>query len=233
MGAEVYHRLKAVLKRRVVSTGPRRRGRLRAGPPVELGCARPAGGGDREGRLRAPARTSRIALDPAMSELHREGAYHLEGEGRVLSSAEMIDLWEDLVDRYPIVSIEDGLDEEDWTGWQQLTARLGDRCPARRRRPARHQPRVRAARDRRAGGQQRARQGQPDRHADRGDGHRRARPAQRVDRDGQPPLRRDRGHDDRGPRGRGGSRTDQDRCAGPERPGREVQPAAPDRGAAR
>jgi enolase len=52
-----------------------------------------------------------------MSELYRDGAYHLEGEGRVLSTDELIDLWADLVDRYPIVSIEDGLDEEDWAGW--------------------------------------------------------------------------------------------------------------------
>jgi enolase len=62
-----------------------------------------------------------------MSELHRDGAYHLAGEGRVLSTDEVIDLWADLVDRYPIVSIEDGLDEEDWGGWARLVERLGDR----------------------------------------------------------------------------------------------------------
>ena len=74
-----------------------------------------------------PGEDVAIALDPAMSELYRDGAYHLEGEGRVLSTDEMIELWADLVDRYPIVSIEDGLDEEDWAGWSRLTARLGDR----------------------------------------------------------------------------------------------------------
>jgi enolase len=66
-----------------------------------------------------------IALDPASSEFFRDGAYHLEGEGRTLSSAEMVDLYEDLVSRYPIVSIEDGLAEDDWDGWELMTRRLG------------------------------------------------------------------------------------------------------------
>ncbi len=67
-----------------------------------------------------------IALDPAASELWREG-YHLTHEGRTLSSAELTDYWADLAGRYPIVSIEDGMDEEDWEGWKVLTERLGDR----------------------------------------------------------------------------------------------------------
>jgi enolase len=68
-----------------------------------------------------------IALDPAASEVYRDGAYHLDGEGRVLSSLEMVDYWADLCDRYPIVSIEDGLHEEDWDGWKALTEKLGKR----------------------------------------------------------------------------------------------------------
>ncbi len=68
-----------------------------------------------------------IALDPATSELYKEGAYHLEGEGRVLGSADMVDLWAEWVDAYPVVSIEDGLAEDDWDGWKALTDRLGDR----------------------------------------------------------------------------------------------------------
>jgi enolase len=68
-----------------------------------------------------------IALDPATSEVFSDGAYVLEGEGRSLSSAEMADYWADLCDRYPIVSIEDGMDEEDWDGWAALTAKLGDK----------------------------------------------------------------------------------------------------------
>ena len=65
-------------------------------------------------------------MDPAASELYRDGAYHLEGEGRVLSSAELVDYWVDLCGRYPIVSLEDGMAEEDWDGWAALTARLGE-----------------------------------------------------------------------------------------------------------
>ncbi|HWJ97621.1 MAG TPA: phosphopyruvate hydratase, partial [Acidimicrobiales bacterium] len=68
-----------------------------------------------------------IALDPASSEVFQDGAYVLEGEGRTLSGAELADYWADLCDRYPIVSIEDGMAEEDWDGWAALTAKIGDR----------------------------------------------------------------------------------------------------------
>jgi enolase len=69
-----------------------------------------------------------IALDPAVSEIYRDGAYHLEGEGKTLSPAEMAEYWATMVDKYPIVSIEDGMDENDWDGWAALTAAIGDRC---------------------------------------------------------------------------------------------------------
>jgi enolase len=68
-----------------------------------------------------------IALDPATSEVFEGGAYVLEHEGRTLSAAEMAGYWEDACARYPIVSIEDGMDEEDWEGWKLLTEKLGDR----------------------------------------------------------------------------------------------------------
>jgi enolase len=68
-----------------------------------------------------------IALDPATSELFADGVYDLHHEGRRLSSADMAEMWDDLSSRYPIVSIEDGLDEEDWDGWRTLTERLGER----------------------------------------------------------------------------------------------------------
>jgi enolase len=68
-----------------------------------------------------------IALDPAATELYHDGAYQLAREGRTLSSDEMVDFWSDWVERYPIVSIEDGLAEDDWDGWQALTERLGRR----------------------------------------------------------------------------------------------------------
>jgi enolase 1/2/3 len=66
-----------------------------------------------------------IALDPATSELFKQGAYVLEHEGRTLSADELSDYWQQLVGRYPIVSLEDGMAEEDWAGWKTLTERLG------------------------------------------------------------------------------------------------------------
>jgi enolase len=68
-----------------------------------------------------------IALDPAMSELFRDGSYHLAGEGKVLTPAEMAGYWERLVATYPIVSIEDGMAEDDWDGWAALSGALRDR----------------------------------------------------------------------------------------------------------
>ena len=68
-----------------------------------------------------------IALDPAMSELYRDGWYHLTGEGKVLTPEELVGYWTRLVNTYPIVSIEDGMYEDDWDGWQALTAALGSR----------------------------------------------------------------------------------------------------------
>jgi enolase len=70
-----------------------------------------------------------FAMDPATSELYdaATGTYVLKGEGRTLTSAQMVDYWDKLVSSYPIISIEDGLAEEDWDGWRQLTARLGSR----------------------------------------------------------------------------------------------------------
>jgi enolase len=65
-----------------------------------------------------PGEEVAIALDPATSELYESGRYTLASEGRSLSSAEMVELWADWCDRYPIVSIEDGLAEEDWPGWR-------------------------------------------------------------------------------------------------------------------
>jgi enolase len=69
-----------------------------------------------------------IALDPAVSEIYRDGAYHLEGEGKILSSDELAAYWTRIVDTYPVVSIEDGMQEDDWDGWARLTAAIGDRC---------------------------------------------------------------------------------------------------------
>jgi enolase len=72
-----------------------------------------------------PGEDVAIALDPASSEIYRDGEYVLASEGRTLSAGELTDYWADLAARYPIVSIEDGMDEEDWDGWSTLTQRLG------------------------------------------------------------------------------------------------------------
>ncbi|WP_052669564.1 phosphopyruvate hydratase [Nitriliruptor alkaliphilus] len=126
VGTEVYHRLKKVMVDRGLSTGLGDEGGFAPDLPSNSAAldllveAIEAAG-------YTPGSDVALAMDPATSELFRDGAYHLEGEGRTLSSEEMVDLWADLVDRYPIVSIEDGLDEGDWDGWKLLTERLGDR----------------------------------------------------------------------------------------------------------
>jgi enolase len=126
VGTEVYHRLKKVMVDRGLSTGLGDEGGFAPDLPSNAAAldllveAIEAAG-------YTPGDDVALAMDPATSEVFRDGAYHLEGEGRTLSSEEMVDLWADLVDRYPIVSIEDGLDENDWDGWKLLTERLGDR----------------------------------------------------------------------------------------------------------
>ncbi len=74
-----------------------------------------------------PGEQIAIALDPASTEFHRGGKYHLSAEGRTLDSDEMVAYWKDWTSRYPIISIEDGLAEDDWSGWARLTAEIGDR----------------------------------------------------------------------------------------------------------
>ena len=68
-----------------------------------------------------------IALDPATSEIYKDGKYMLEIEGKELTGAEMVDFWADWCDRYPIISLEDGLDENDWENWSKLVAKIGNR----------------------------------------------------------------------------------------------------------
>jgi enolase len=74
-----------------------------------------------------PGKDISIALDPAMSELFKDGKYHLSSEGKSLTSQELADWWHMLANKYPIVSIEDGMAENDWAGWSTLTAKLGSK----------------------------------------------------------------------------------------------------------
>jgi len=124
VGVECYHALKALLTERGLSTSVGDEG----GFAPDLGSAYDACEAILEAAERAGHRDKvAIALDPATSELYREGAYVLERQGGTLDGNGMIDLWSDLADRFPIVSIEDGLAENDWSAWQTLTDRLGGR----------------------------------------------------------------------------------------------------------
>jgi enolase len=123
-GAETYHALKDVLAKRGLSTGVGDEGGFAPDLPDNETAVKVLVEAI-ESTGRTPGRDVAIALDPAASEFFRDGAYHLTGEGRVLSTLEMVDYWADLTSRYPIVSLEDGMAEQDWDGWVALTEKLG------------------------------------------------------------------------------------------------------------
>ncbi len=133
-GAEIFHALRAILHDEGHATGQGDEGGFAPSLPSNQAAV--------EVILRAieragyrPGEQVAIALDPAASELVEPGSgadgaatrYVLAKEGRTLESGELVDLWQDWATRYPIVSLEDGLAEDDWTGWAELTRRLGDR----------------------------------------------------------------------------------------------------------
>ncbi len=125
-GTETYHALKEVLAARGLSTAVGDEGGFAPDlPDNETAVKVLVEAIEKVGRV--PGKEIAIALDPATSEIYRDGKYHLDGEGRTLTSDQMVDYWADLCDRYPIVSIEDGMAEDDWAGWRALTERLGDR----------------------------------------------------------------------------------------------------------
>lgn len=126
MCSEVYLSLKSILKSRGYDTGVGDEG----------GFAPNLGSNEEAIRIIVdaiaktgyiPGKDIFIALDPAASEIYEDEKYNLAGEGRVLTSEEMVDYYENLVDKYPIISIEDGMAEEDWRGWKLITERVGDR----------------------------------------------------------------------------------------------------------
>ncbi len=125
-GAEVYHALAAILRGRGLATAVGDEG----GFAPDLGHNEDAvvlllEAIEKAGRT--PGTEIAIALDPAATELYHDGVYDLAGEGRRLSPEDMVGYWVELCDRYPIVSIEDGMAEEDWEGWRLLTDALGSR----------------------------------------------------------------------------------------------------------
>lgn len=125
---QVYHTLKSILKKNGLGTGVGDEGgfapdlKTNAEPFVYLMQAVKDAGFE-------PGKDFMFAMDPATSECYdkERGVYVLKGEGRELTSEQLVDYWAELVDQYPIISIEDGLAEEDWDGWVKLTARLGKR----------------------------------------------------------------------------------------------------------
>jgi enolase len=123
-GAECFHALRAVLRERGLDTGQGDEGGFAPSlrhneEAVEVLLAAIERAGYRPGEDVA------LALDPATSELYQQGRYVLKGEGRTLDGAGMVDTWVRWCDAYPIVSIEDGMAEDDWEGWKLLTERLG------------------------------------------------------------------------------------------------------------
>ena len=125
IGVEVFHALKRTLHDRGLSTAVGDEGGF--APDLdsnEAALQMLIAGIEAAGHR--PGDDVAIALDPATSEIFESGSYALEHEGRTLSSEEMADYWADMASRYPIVSIEDGMDEEDWDGWKRLTERIGD-----------------------------------------------------------------------------------------------------------
>ncbi len=125
-GVEIYHSLKKVLGKKGYSTtvgdeggfAPRVSANSEALDLI-LEAIREAG--------YTPGEQIMLAMDPAASEFYEDGKYHLKVEGKTLSGREMVDFWESWVDKYPIISIEDGLHEDDWDNWALMVERLGDR----------------------------------------------------------------------------------------------------------
>ena len=208
-GVEVFHALKGVLKAKGLSTAVGDEG----GFAPDLGSNEEALQTIAEAVEKAGYALGRdiyLGLDVASTEFFANGAYTLESEGRKFSSAEFADFLDDLVARYPIVSIEDGMAENDWDGWALVERAAARQDSARRRRPVRDEHGDLEARHRAQDRQQHSHQAESDRHADRD---------ARSDRDGDEgrllgrglaPLGRNRGRDDRRHRRGDGGDADQD-----------------------
>ena len=126
MGTEVFHSLKAVLKDRGLTTAVGDEG----GFAPNLASNEEAFQVIVEAIEKAgyvPGKDIYLAIDVAATELYRDGLYHLEGEGTTKTADEMIAFYKEMVEKYPIISIEDGLDEEDWQGWKAMTEAIGDK----------------------------------------------------------------------------------------------------------
>ena len=127
MCAEVYHNLAKVLKSKGLSTAIGDEGGFAPNlttseETIEVILEAITNAGYR------PGEQFHIALDCAATEMYKDGAYHFEGEGVTRTTDEMVEYLAGLVEKYPVISIEDGMSEDDWDGWVKLTARIGDKC---------------------------------------------------------------------------------------------------------
>jgi enolase len=126
MGSEVFHHLKATLRDRGASTAVGDEGGFAPDLASNVEALEVLLTGIRAAGY-VPGDQIAIAMDPATSEIFEDGSYVLEHEGKTLTPGEMASYWADVVDRYPVVSLEDGMAEEDWDGWKVLTEHLGER----------------------------------------------------------------------------------------------------------
>ena len=124
MCAEIYHTLKNVLKSKGLATGVGDEGGFAPNLGSNEEALQVICEAIKEAGLE-PGKDIMLAIDAASSEFYKDGKYELAGEGKTKTAAEMVDFYEELVNKYPIISIEDGLAEEDWDGWKVLTERLG------------------------------------------------------------------------------------------------------------
>lgn len=124
MGAEVFHRLKTVLGKDGLNTAVGDEGGFAPDLKTNEDAIKYIIKAIKEAGYK-PGKDIYIALDPASTEFFKKGKYNLEGEGKILTPSEMVDYYAGLVDKYPIISIEDGMAEEDWDGWKMLTEKIG------------------------------------------------------------------------------------------------------------
>ena len=122
--SEVYHALKGVLKQQKLPTGVGDEGGFAPSLPSNEDALKLIVDAIKKAGYR-PGEDVALALDPAASEFFRDGSYRLSGEGKTLTAAQLVDLYAEWVERYPIISIEDGMAEDDWDGWKLITDRLG------------------------------------------------------------------------------------------------------------
>lgn len=124
MGVEVFHNLKSVLKKDGLNTSVGDEGGFAPNLKTNEDAIKYIVKAIEKAGFK-PGSEVYIALDPAATEFYKDGKYNLKGEGKVLTPAEMVNYYKNLVEKYPIISIEDGMAEEDWEGWQELTAKIG------------------------------------------------------------------------------------------------------------